>query len=74
MDLVALDSFVLPSGGDGFHLGEEFLSSLSVEVKVSAEGSLSSGEGEHGEGDWDWEVDSDLGGLNLVLEFTGSTT
>ena len=74
LNLVSLSSLIFPSGSDCLHLGEELLSGLSVEVQVSAERSLSSGEGEHGEGDGDGKVNSDLGGFNLVLEFTGSTS
>jgi len=61
----------LPAGSDGLPLGVELNGTLSVEVSGSPHGGLVSGEGEHGKGDGDGEVDTDLTGLNLVLELAG---
>jgi len=63
--------FFSPSGGDGLLLSVEEDTSLTVEVEISSEGVLVTGEGEHGQGDGDGNVDTDLTGVDFVLELSG---
>lgn len=48
--------------------------SFTVEVEITSEGVLVSGEGEHGEGNGDGDVDTNLTGVDFVLEFSGVRT
>jgi len=64
--------FFSPSGSDSLLLGVEENTSLTVEVKVTSERVLVSGEGEHGKGDGDGNVDTNLTGVDFMLELSGS--
>ncbi len=64
----------LPRGRDGLDLSVEVDTLLAVEVLGTTERATRAGEGEHGEGDGDGEVDTNLAGINLVLELAGGST
>lgn len=63
-----------PVGGDSLALSVETNSILSVEVVGTDEGLLGASEGEERQGDGDGQVDSDLAGVDLVLELAGNGT
>jgi len=68
---LSADSIVrLPEASDSLLLGVELHTGLAVESVGSAtsDGLLVAGEREHGEGDRDGNVDSNLAGLDLLLE------
>lgn len=60
----------LPQTGDGLPLGVEAQTVLAVEVAHAGtgDGFLVAGEAEHGQGHWDGDVDTNLAGLELLLE------
>lgn len=66
--------FRTPVSGDGLVLGKEVNSGLTVEVKITEEGALVTGEGEHWERDRNRDVDTDLTGLDFLLELVASST
>ena len=64
----------LPSGGDGLPLGVELDCTLAVEVAHSSEGAFASSEGEHRQRHRDGQVDTNLSGIDLVLELASGVT
>ena len=65
---------VPPVGSDSLALSVETNTILSVEVVGTDEGLLGTSEGEERQGDGDGQVDSNLAGIDLVLELTSSST
>lgn len=67
---MGLISLLLPPGSDSLPLSVELNGSFTVEVSSSPHRSLVSSEREHREWDRNRQVDSNLSGLDFVLEFS----
>lgn len=72
LQLLGFFGLFLPSGSDGLPLSEELNSALAVEVAYTSEATLASGEGEHRKRHWNGKVNSDLSGINFMLELSSS--